>query len=149
MTATIAAQSRRTTFADVLGVRDFRSLWLSQLLSIAGDQFARVALTVLMYARTGSGLLAAITFGVSVLPLAFGSLALGWLADAFPRRTVMLVCDLACAGLVALMVIPGVPLAAQVALLFCVTLASAPFMSARMAISRNALGGGRLELGMS
>ena len=33
---------------------EFRALWLAQILSVAGDQLARVALTLLVFDRTGS-----------------------------------------------------------------------------------------------
>ena len=41
-----------TTFGDVFAVTEFRGLWSAQLLSIIGDQQARVALTVLVYHQT-------------------------------------------------------------------------------------------------
>jgi hypothetical protein len=37
-------------------VGEFRSLWLAQVLSVAGDQLARVALTLPVFDRTGSSL---------------------------------------------------------------------------------------------
>ena len=44
--------TERATYRDVFGVSEFRNLWLAQLLSVSGDQLARVALTVLVYNRT-------------------------------------------------------------------------------------------------
>jgi MFS family permease len=134
-------QAAKTRFRDVLVVAEFRALWLAQLLSIIGDQFARVALTVLVFDRTRSALLAAVTFVVSVLPAFVGGIALAWLADRHPRRSVMILCDLIRCALVLLMVVPGVPLAAMVALLFVVTLAGAPFNSARAALYADVLTG--------
>ena len=40
-------QAARTSFRDVFAVAEFRALWMAQLLSVVGDQLARVALTVL------------------------------------------------------------------------------------------------------
>lgn len=40
----------------VLHNAEFRGLWLAEALSIAGDQLAKVALAVMVYARTGSAL---------------------------------------------------------------------------------------------
>ena len=117
----------RTTFRDVFAVAEFRALWLAQLLSVIGDQLARVALTVLVYDRTRSALLAAVTFVVSIVPTFVGGIALAWLADRYPRRGVMIVCDLVRCALVLVMAIPGVPLAGMVTLLFVVTLVGAPF----------------------
>ena len=102
-------QAARTTFRDVFAVGEFRALWLAQLLSVIGDQLARVALTVLVYDRTHSALLAAITFVVSIVPTFIGGVTLAWLADRYPRRGVMIACDLARCALVLVMAIPGVP----------------------------------------
>jgi predicted MFS family arabinose efflux permease len=128
-------------------VAEFRALWLAQLLSVVGDQLARVALTVLVYDRTRSALLAAITFVVSIVPTFIGGVTLAWLADRYPRRAVMIACDLARCALVLVMIIPGMPLAGMVALLFVVTLVGAPFTSARAAIYPDVLTGDRYVLG--
>jgi MFS family permease len=118
----------------VFAVGEFRALWLAQLLSVFGDQLARVALTILVYARTGSALLAAVTFVVSIVPTFVGGVTLAWLADRYPRREVMIVCDLARCILVLVMAISGMPLAALVVLLFAVTFVGAPFTAARAAV---------------
>jgi hypothetical protein len=141
---TDAAQA---TFGEVFGVGEFRALWLAQVLSVAGDQLARVALTLLVFNRTGSSLLAAITFAASIVPTFIGGIALSGLADRWPRRRVMIVCDLGRALLVAIMALPGVPIAALVGLLFLVTLISAPFTSARAALYPDILAGDRYVVG--
>jgi MFS family permease len=140
-------QAARTSFRDVFAVAEFRALWSAQLLSVVGDQLARVALTVLVYDRTRSALLAAITFAVSIVPTFIGGVTLAWLADKYPRRAVMIVCDVLRALLVLVMVVPGMPLAGMVALLFLVTLIGAPFTSARAAIYPDVLTGERYVLG--
>jgi predicted MFS family arabinose efflux permease len=142
-----AEQAARTSFRDVFAVAEFRALWMAQLLSVIGDQLARVALTVLVYDRTRSALLAAITFVVSIVPTFIGGVTLAWLADKYPRRTVMITSDIARAGLVVVMAIPGVPLAASVVLLFVVTLVGAPFLAARAAIYPDVLTGDRYVMG--
>ena len=48
-------------YRDVFAAPKFCVLWAAQVFSVAGDQLARVALTVLLYARTGSALLAALS----------------------------------------------------------------------------------------
>lgn len=131
----------------MFGVRDWRTLWFAQLLSIAGDQFARVAVTVLVYDRAGSALLALLAFAASVVPVFIGGLILGWAADKYRRRTVMICCDLISLALVLAMAIPDMPLAALVMLLFLVTLVFSPFMAARAATNREVLGKDRFELG--
>jgi predicted MFS family arabinose efflux permease len=120
---------------------------MAQALSVAGDQLARVALTVLVYSRTHSPLLAAVTFAASVVPTFVGGLVLSGLADVLPRRQVMIGCDLSRAVLVGLMALPGVPLGVLVGLLFLVTLISAPFTSARAALYPEILSGDHYVLG--
>ena len=126
---------------------EFRALWMAQLLSVVGDQLARVALTVLVYDRTRSALLAAITFVASIVPTFIGGVTLAWLADKYPRRTVMIASDIARGVLVVIMAIPGVPLSVSVVLLFAVTLAGAPFLAARAAIYPDVLTGDRYVMG--
>jgi len=140
-------QAATATFRDVFAVAEFRALWAAQLLSVVGDQLARVALTVLVYDRTRSALLAAITFVVSIVPTFIGGVTLAWLADRYRRRAVMITCDLARCGLVLIMAIPGVPLAGLVMLLFLVTLVGAPFTSARAAVYPDVLTGDRYVMG--
>jgi MFS family permease len=140
-------QSAKATFRDVFAVAEFRALWLAQLLSVVGDQLARVALTVLVYDRTRSALLAAITFAVSIVPTFVGGVTLAWLADRYPRRGVMIACDLARCALVLVMAIPGMPLAGMMTLLFMVTLVGAPFTSARAAIYPDVLAGDKYVMG--
>lgn len=137
----------RTTFRQVFAVAEFRALWLAQVLSVAGDQLARVAITVLVFNQTRSPLLAAIAFAASVVPTFIGGLALAGLADRWPRRRVMITCDLARAVLVAAMALPWMPVGARVALLFLVTMVGAPFTSARAALYPDILSGDRYVLG--
>jgi MFS family permease len=135
------------TFGAVFAVGEFRALWLAQVLSVAGDQLARVALTLLVFARTQSPLLAAVTFAASVIPTALGGVTLSGIADRLPRREVMIACDLGRAALVATMALPGMLIATLVCLLFLVTLISAPFTSARAALYADILAGDRYVVG--
>ena len=141
------APAARATFGDLFTFGEFRALWLAQVLSVIGDQLARVALTLLVYDRTRSALLAAVTFAASVVPTFIGGVALAGLADRLPRRQVMITCDVVRAAGVLAMVIPGMPLAALVILLFAVTLIGTPFTAARAAVYPDILSGDRYVLG--
>jgi MFS family permease len=125
----------------VFALSEFRALWGAQLTSVIGDQLARVALTILVYDRTSSALLAAVTFMLSVVPVFIGGVTLAGLADRFPRRRVMIACDLFRCALVAVMALPGMPLALLITLLAVVTLVSAPFTAARASIYPDLLAG--------
>jgi MFS family permease len=137
----------RATFREVFAVREFRVLWSSVLLSTAGDRLALVALTLLVYDRTRSPLLAAAVFAVGYLPWVIGGLFLAEVADRRPRRSVMVFCDAARAVLVGAMVVPGVPIGALVALLFAATMFAPPFDSAKASITPDILQGERYVLG--
>ena len=143
----MSEQAERAGFSEVFGVAEFRALWSAQLLSVAGDQLAKVALTVLVYTRTGSAVLAALTFAVSFVPSFIGGILLSGFADRLPRRAVMLACDLARMVLAALMAVPGLPLPVLVALLFLITMIGAPFTAARAAVYPAILAGGRYATG--
>jgi MFS family permease len=131
----------------VFAVGEFRALWLAQILSVAGDQLARVALTLLVFDRTHSAFLAALTFAASVVPTFLGGLVLSGLADRLPRRQVMIACDLIRVVLVIVMAVSGIPTAVLVVLLFLVTLIGAPFISARAAVYPDILPGDLYVLG--
>jgi MFS family permease len=138
-------------FRDVFAVREFRFLWSSVILSTAGDRLALVALTLLVYGRTKSPLLAAVVFAAGYLPWVIGGLFLAELADRYPRRSVMVFCDAARAVLVAVMVavmvVPHLPLIVLVALLFVVTMFAPPFESAKASVTPDILHGELYVLG--
>ncbi len=137
----------RATFGSVFAITEFRALWLAQVLSVLGDQLARVALTLLVYQQTHSALLAALTFAASVVPTFAGGILLSGFADRLPRRLVMITCDLVRVALVAAMAVAGIPLAVLVILLFCVTMLGPPFIAARTAMYPDILPGDRFVLG--
>jgi len=132
---------RRVRFGELLALGEFRALWLAQIGSVLGDQLARVALTLQVYERTHSALLAAVTFAASVVPVFAGGVLLAGLADRYPRRRVMIACDIIRTVLVLAMTVPHLPIALLVTLLFAVTMAGAPFSSARAAIYPDVLRG--------
>jgi MFS family permease len=125
----------RSLFAD----GEYRALWVAQVVSVVGDQLARVALAVLVYHRTNSPLLTAMVYAITYLPWVVGGPLLGGLADRFPRRSVMITCDLLCAVLVALMALPGAPLGILFVLLFLVILLDSPFTAARSSLIADVL----------
>jgi len=137
----------RATFRDVFAVREFRALWFSEVLSVSGDRLALVALTLLVFQHTRSPLLTAMAYAAGYLPWVIGGLFLAEVADRRPRRSVMVVCDVVRAVLVAAMAAPRVPIGVLVALLFATTMFAPPFESARAAITPDILQGERYALG--
>ena len=138
--------ARRATFHEVFGVREFRALWTAYVLSALGDRLALVALTLLIYDKTRSPLLAAVAFAAGTLPYVVGALFLSGIADRFPRREVMIVCDVLRALLVGAMLLPRMPLDALIVLLYAVTAIEPPFDAARSAILRDVVQGERYAL---
>ncbi|GAB3433055.1 MFS transporter [Flindersiella endophytica] len=137
------------TFSTVLAVREFRSIWLAEAASIAGDQLARVALSLLVYQRTASTGLTALTYALTFLPSMVGGVLLSRLADRYPRRSVMVVTDLARAILVIPMALPGVPLALLCVLLTVVVTLHGPFKAAQLALLADILTGDRYATGLA
>lgn len=84
----------------ILKNRDFLLLWLGQTVSGFGTWINFVGLNLYVLYLTGSGKVLGLFLVVRMLPsLLFGSLG-GWLADRYPRRTIMIACDIVRAGLV-------------------------------------------------
>lgn len=78
---------------------ELRRLFLAHSVSRAGDAFNSVALVVLVYRLTGSGLGVAATVAFEVAPVLLLGAFAGILVDRFPRRRVMVAADLLRASL--------------------------------------------------
>lgn len=139
--------ARTVGFAALLRVREFRVLWLADVQSLLGDQVARVALSVLVFGRTGSGLLTAAVYALTFLPALLGSLLLGGLADRLPRRALLVAGDLTRAGLLAVMAVPAVPTPVVAGLLVVAVLIGAPWSAAESALVVDILPAGQYPLG--
>lgn len=63
-------------YRQLFAHREFRALFAADVLSIAGTYLARVAVASLVFQRTGSAALTALTFAISYLPFVFSP----WLA---------------------------------------------------------------------
>jgi MFS family permease len=86
--------------ADVTPLRhspNFRRLWLGQMVSGVGSQLTIVGVAYQTYRLTGSSFMVGLVSLVQFLPLLFGSLYGGAIADAHDRRRVLLVAQLALA----------------------------------------------------
>jgi MFS family permease len=138
---------QQASYREVFAVREFRALFVAQVLSYAGDQFAQVAIAILVYNRTHSAFLTGLAYALTYLPPIIGGPLLSGLADRFPRRRIMICCDLIRAALLAGMAVPKVPFIVLCALLFCAVLLGPPFTSARSALMPDVLPGDKYVLG--
>ncbi|TDC38758.1 MFS transporter [Micromonospora sp. 15K316] len=134
---------RAATYKEVFAVREYRYLFGAYLLSLAGDQLTAVTVAYLVYTGTGSAALAAAAYASSYLAWLTGGPLLSGLADRFPRRRVLIGCDLARAALIPLAALPGLAAPALVVLLFAVNLLRPPFVAARAALMPEVLDGDR------
>ncbi|MBM7771391.1 putative MFS family arabinose efflux permease [Actinokineospora baliensis] len=128
---------------------EFRALWVAEAQSVAGDQLARVAISVLVYQRTSSAALTALTYALTFLPDIVAGPLLSGLADRFPRREVMAAAALSQALLVAVMAIPGAPIWLVAVCVALEAAAQAPFKAAQTAHARVLLGNEHLAAGQA
>src|SRR6201995_5725216 len=112
------APADRARYRDVLGAGEFRVIFTANIVSMLGNVVASVALTVLIYQRTGSPALAALVMALSFLPYLIGGVLLSAVVDRLPARRVLVGCDLASAAVVAGMVIPRIPVGGLLILFF-------------------------------
>lgn len=141
--------SQRPSFSAVLAIREFRAVWIAEALSQAGDQLARVALSVLVFERTGSATLTALTYALTLVPALVGGIVFSGLGDRYPRREVMVLADVARALLVGLAAVPHMPLAVLCGLIATMTLLSGPFTAAQHALLPDVLPGELYPVGMA
>ena len=109
-------------------------MWLAIAQSQFGDQLGRVALSILVFTSTGSGAATASVYALTYLPSVVGGVLLSGLADRWPRRGLLVTCDLLRAGLFAAMAIPGTPIWAVAALLTVAVIVGAPHKAAEPAV---------------
>ncbi|MEU5666775.1 MFS transporter [Streptomyces longwoodensis] len=79
----------KATYGQVFAVAQFRAVFAGRLLGVMSDTLRAVALAVLVYDRTGSPLLTAVTMTINFLPQAAGGLFLAAMADRFTPRTLI------------------------------------------------------------
>jgi MFS family permease len=143
-----AAQPRGVGLSAVFAVAEFRALWCAELLSVAGDQLARVALAVLVFDRTGSASLTALAYALTFVPAFVGGAVLGGIGDRYSRRQVMVGADVLRAVLIGAAAVPGLPVWALCVLVATATLLGGPFKAAQQALLPAVLPDGLYASGM-
>ena len=143
-----AGPAARSTFRGVARSRELRWLWVAGAQSLLGDQLARVALAILVYDRTGSGLATAAVYALGFLPALVGNLALGPVVDRLRPRFVLVGGDLVRAGLLAVMALPHVPLGLLMILLTVAVLVGSPWQSVETALVADLVAESDLALGL-
>ena len=122
--------TRIRTLTSPLADRSLRRLWYARTVSELGNWAARIALSLHVFAESGSALAATAVTAVSVLPhLGIGQL-LGTLADRFPHRTVMVSADLVRGLLYLVLAGTDLPVPWILALAFLAGMGDPPFVAA-------------------
>ena len=90
-------------YAKVAGSHTYFPLWLGQLVSSFGDTLNYIALVVLVYRITGSGLAVSAVVVFEILPILLLAPVAGVIIDRFPRKMILILSDIVRAVLVLLL----------------------------------------------
>jgi MFS family permease len=143
------AETRAATFREIFSVGEFRAIYASTVLSWIGDYMVKAAVTALVFHTTHSAAITALSFAISYLPWVVGGPLLTALAERYPHRTTMVLCDLARAGLMLLIALLPLPTPVILLLLFGTALFTPPFEASRSATLPRILPGDRYVLALS
>src|SRR6266498_4206296 len=132
----------RIGYSEALASGQFRALFASQLVSVSGTSIAAVALTILVYQRTASPLLASLTFALGFLPYLLGGGLLSGVIDRVRPRRLVVSCDLVSAVLAATMAWPAIPVTILLTLLLAIGTLASVSSGARVALARSTVSEG-------
>ncbi len=145
----MTTQERGATYTEVFANREFRVLFGSFTLLVAGDQVKMLALSALVYARTGSPGLSAAAYMVGFLPYIVGGTFLLSLADRIRPRALMVAGELVRVVTCLLLAFTGLPVWAMLVLVLTTGLFSPVFGAARSALLPDLLPGDAFVLARS
>ncbi len=146
---TTAPAARPVTYREVFAEPRFRLLFVTRSLAIGADTLRTVALSMLIFAVTGSPMLAAVTYGIAFLPQAVGGTLLGALADRVRPRPLITVGYGLEAVTAAVLALAGLPAGASLALVAVVACLTPVFGGASSRLIAEVLGGDAYVLGRS
>ncbi|MDG4794301.1 MFS transporter [Micromonospora sp. WMMD1082] len=149
MPASPVLADRPATFRDVFAVAEFRVLFASFGIFMIGETVKMLALSVLVYERTGSGLLAALAYVTGFLPHALGGVFLLALADRWPPRALIVGYDLVRLAMVAVLATGVLSPTAMLGLVAVVALFGPVSSASRTALLPEVLHGDAYVLGRS
>jgi hypothetical protein len=138
------------SYRSVFAVREFRTLFAGQLMFVLGFEFEILGLSVLVYARTGSSLWAALAFSAGFAPQAVSGAFLTSLADRLPPRAAISGSLLARAfpGLV-IGVAPAMPVPLTLVVVGAAALVTPVFLASNSGLLPELLDGDRYVIGRS
>lgn len=143
---TVSGVGATVRYRELFRDAEFSGMYIADVLTMTGTYLSRLAVAVLVYSRTESVSLTALTFVVSFAPYIFAP----WLstfADRLPRKHLLVSTDVLRALLVVILLIPGVPLLLLLAVVFTLELLQIPFGAARLATLSDVLPDDRFPVG--
>jgi predicted MFS family arabinose efflux permease len=149
MTTNTAAPARRTTYAEVFAVREFRVLFGGNVATILAETMSMLALSVLVFQATRSPLWSAVAFTAGFLPQAVGGAFLLSLADRLPPRAAIIAGNLVRAAVCLLIAATPLPVGGALAVVLAVGCVRPVFGAAATALLVEVLDGDRYVLGRS
>lgn len=140
---------RPATYREVFAEPSFRALFTARTLAIGATSLQIFALSVLVYAGTGSPLLSALAFGAGFLPQVVGGMLLGSLTDRLSPRPLIVAGYAVEAGLAAALGWLDLPVAASLTLVAVVACGTPVFAGAAARVIAERLTGDAYVLGRS
>ncbi|HEV7649304.1 MAG TPA: MFS transporter [Actinophytocola sp.] len=137
------------TFRQVLAEPVFRVLFWCRSLAIGADTLRTVALSVVVFDRTGSAFLGALTFGISFLPQVVGGLVIGALPDLVRPRPLIATGYLIEAAGAAVLALAGLPVWACLVLVASIGCLAPVFNGTAGRLTADTLTGDAYVLGRS
>lgn len=141
--------AERATYRDVFADPIFRVLFLTRSVAIGADTLRILALSVLVFAITGSPLLTAVTFGIGFVPQVIGGTLLGSLADRLPPRGLIISGYLLECAVATVLGTVHLPVAVSLALVGLVAMLTPIFAGASNRLVAETLRGDAYVLGRS
>lgn len=149
MTTHTAARARRTTYAEIFAVREFRVLFGGNVAAILAETMSMLALSVLVFQATRSPLWSAVAFTAGFLPQAVGGAFLLSLADRLPPRAAIIAGNLARLAVCLVIAATPLPVGGALAVVLAVGCVRPVFGAAATALLADVLEGDRYVLGRS
>jgi MFS family permease len=145
----VTTTEHTASYREVFAEPRFRVLFASRGVAIAADTLRIFALSVLVFARTGSPLLSALAFAAGFLPQIVGGVLFGALTDRLPGRLLMFIGYLLEAALAVLLALVHLPVAVSLALVALVACGTPVFAGAASRLVADVLTGDTYVLGRS
>jgi Transmembrane secretion effector len=141
--------SEPNRYREAFSFPEFRAIFLAHVISMTGTVLAQLAVAVLVYARSRSALLSALTFAVAFLPQLISGTLLSAVVDRVPTRRLLIGCSLLSAAVELAVALPANPVPVLLVLCFALGLMQPLFQSARSATLCDVLTAGAYVPGRS